>query len=472
MRELFSQDIAAEQRRLNDLLSASKDPALIEQRRRFFTSPLGAAAIAKAEASRRVLSTLPPPPKPTVDRHTATDLDPSPLLDSKSDDDDEETNDELTTFRPEEHGADDEETDDELTTFRPEDANDGPGEDEPTAFHEASAALAQSNPGAASPNRPRPESSEPPERPTIPPGPRERADAPEYESAIDPANITVRETPIRKHAHQPGSTQGFEDEATSYFDAEKRESRTLDSSDPHGSMTTVTSSLPTFGGEEEATHIFFSQDEGDGLVDLLGEPAPRSSGPLPPSAAGWEAPLPRARTTSEMRAKTSPEIRSAHRDASKSGGRKPLPLEPTAPKGRFAPSWPMKIGEIDRGATLELPSARRNERGPLLVLGIAMLALTMLGVVVKTEVGVKLGLRKPTDGAIEVRTVPPVDAAVRLDGIYRGRAPLRLEGVRAGERMLALEADGFITVARHVTVEGGGTASVNIALEPQPASAR
>jgi hypothetical protein len=81
------------------------------------------------------------------------------------------------------------------------------------------------------------------------------------------------------------------------------------------------------------------------------------------------------------------------------------------------------------------------------------------------------GLLTPSEGAIEIRTMPPLAAAVRLDGIYRGRAPLRLEGVRNGGRLVALEAEGYVSVARQVIVEGGGTTRVNIMLEPQPSAA-
>ena len=56
----FTQDMAEEQERVNSLLRASQDPRVIEDRRRFFASPAGAAALAKAEVARR-MSTQPPP---------------------------------------------------------------------------------------------------------------------------------------------------------------------------------------------------------------------------------------------------------------------------------------------------------------------------------------------------------------------------------------------------------------------------
>jgi hypothetical protein len=88
------------------------------------------------------------------------------------------------------------------------------------------------------------------------------------------------------------------------------------------------------------------------------------------------------------------------------------------------------------------------------------------GLVTKTPVGVKLGLRKPSVASIEVRTVPAVGAAVTLDGIYRGRAPLRLEGVHSGQRVIAVEAEGYRGAARQLSLTGGQRAQLLIPLEP------
>jgi hypothetical protein len=202
--------------------------------------------------------------------------------------------------------------------------------------------------------------------------------------------------------------------------------------------------------------------------------------PRPPGAQGAALPE-RRRTPSEVRAKQpanlldKPLSAPSQRGATQSGGHKPYPLEAPPPASAAASNpprlWPARIQTLERGPTLELNMLRRGDRGPLLFIGLAMLVATLIGLIVKTPLGIAIGIRKPTEGAIEVRTVPPVAAAVRLDGIYRGRAPLRLEGVRSGDRMLALEADGYVTVARRVTVEGGNTASVNIALEAQPSAA-
>jgi serine/threonine-protein kinase len=63
----FADEIKAEQDALNVLLEASRRPGIIEERRRFFTSPAGAAAIAKAEVIRRMNNT-PSASNSTVDR--------------------------------------------------------------------------------------------------------------------------------------------------------------------------------------------------------------------------------------------------------------------------------------------------------------------------------------------------------------------------------------------------------------------
>ncbi|HTU58792.1 MAG TPA: serine/threonine-protein kinase, partial [Polyangiales bacterium] len=66
MQSLFETDKQTEQAKLNTLLSASQDATVMELRRRFFHSPLGAAAIARAEATRKHASTRPPPPAPAA----------------------------------------------------------------------------------------------------------------------------------------------------------------------------------------------------------------------------------------------------------------------------------------------------------------------------------------------------------------------------------------------------------------------
>jgi hypothetical protein len=107
-------------------------------------------------------------------------------------------------------------------------------------------------------------------------------------------------------------------------------------------------------------------------------------------------------------------------------------------------------------------------RAPMFWIAGALIAVTLAGVLLKTPVGIALGLRKPPDGVIEVRTLPELPAAVRLDGIYRGRAPLRLENVPSGDRVLTLEADGYQPVTRRIALEGGGIVRENVSLNPVP----
>jgi len=472
MRELFAQDIVAEQRRLNDLMAASQNPALMEERRRFFASPLAASAIAKAETARRMVSTMPPPPRPAANgangangakaaqadptqhtkRDTPTDIDPISIAVT-----DDMTEDELTTFRPEAKpkksrlkppavpkvpapapagratAPSDEE---ELTTFLP-DARTLAGSRKPLEPQPA----AQLDMQAASDELTKMSLSSDDELTTFRP-PNSAA----LEAAVAASRTSGNEAPAK--APTLAAVQNFEDEATSYFDVQQRTS-TLRGQAPTAVLN------PNFGAEEEATHIFFSQEDGLGLPDL----------PKPASAAGPQRPLLQPKPRS--RSGTDPQLAAAEPAPAGKAAAAPAPPPPTPPRQ----PW-LNAGAgygVERGPTLELVAAQRSERGPLLWLGLAMLVLTVVGLIVKTPLGITLGMRKPTDGAIEVRTVPPVAAAVKLDGIYRGRAPLRLEGVRSGDRMLALEVEGYVTVVRHVVVEGGGTASLHITLERQAA---
>jgi serine/threonine protein kinase len=433
MRELFAQDMVAEQRRLNELLAASQNAELLEERRRFFASPLGAAAIAKAETARRMVSTLPPPPKVNVaasrvpDRNTPTQVDPvSTHLTA-----DEVTENELTTFRPEAKLGKRKLAEPAASLAEQPAGSALSEEDEPTTFRPEAPTAARTPEGELSTLRPNGLGGDDELTTFRPVAGAADADLPVSPAAMDKqAERDDRPTPS-------ADANTFEDEATSYFDVQQRASTVR-------GRAPATPPKPKFGFEEEATQIFFSQEEGIDLPDL-------------PSPANLRTPA--------------PPVGAAVRSRTPSG------IHPQQPASKLAssvatsalPRQPWPGAGVERGPTLELVAARRSERGPLLWLGLAMLVLTLIGLIVKTPLGITLGMRAPTEGAIEVRTVPPVAAAVKLDGIYRGRAPLRLEGVRTGDRMLALEADGYVTVARHVIVEGGGTASININLERQPA---
>lgn len=89
----FADEIKAEQDSLNALLEASRLPGIIDERRHFFTSPAGAAAIAKAEVIRR-MSSAPSPSNAATD-HDEGRLPAPPLPSDNSMTDLQEVDDEI-----------------------------------------------------------------------------------------------------------------------------------------------------------------------------------------------------------------------------------------------------------------------------------------------------------------------------------------------------------------------------------------
>jgi serine/threonine protein kinase len=437
MHELFEPDMKAEQRRQNDLIAASHDQKLMEERRRFFATPLGAAAIAKAEAARKLASTRPPPPM-------AESLKPPPVkapavLQSQAAPA-EASDDELTTYqaeaRPHRHSEpdhdamtraatfeellkdttadpaqvsdsiepdpdddddEDEDEDDALTTFRPENGD--------ATVIDATGALADN----ATTLRP----SSPPDASAM------------MKPASDPAP---------------------EDEATAYFDRDAKSAPK-----PHPLDAAIAAQAGQF--EDEATHIFFSSEEGIGLPDV---PDDEQTTIAPPTPLRVQAPTGQA---------GGPRARAPQASALGTGQHRPLP--PMAARAAAPATWSDRSHARSETLLLETPP---TPRAPMFWIAGALLAVTLAGVVLKTPVGIALGLRKPPDGVIEVRTLPELPAAVRLDGIYRGRAPLRLENVPSGDRVLTLEADGYQSVTRRISLEGGGVVRENVSLQPQPAA--
>ena len=117
---------------------------------------------------------------------------------------------------------------------------------------------------------------------------------------------------------------------------------------------------------------------------------------------------------------------------------------------------------------LQRKNTQRSERlaNTMLIVGVFLLSLSLVGLVLRTPLGEKLGLRQSRHGTIEVRTVPPVNAAVKLDQVYRGQAPLRLDRVPLGGHRIVVEATGYTSAARDVAItQGGSTTIVEIALE-------
>ena len=103
-----------------------------------------------------------------------------------------------------------------------------------------------------------------------------------------------------------------------------------------------------------------------------------------------------------------------------------------------------------------------KRRGPVIIGAIfgvlALAAIAVIGFLV---------LNRPQVGVIEVRTSPPdASANVLVDGTVRGRAPLRLENVAAGDHEIILQADGYASASRTVSVQANGSAQLEVALTP------
>jgi hypothetical protein len=567
MRELFKDDIVAEQRRLNELMAASQDAELMERRRRFLASPMGAAAVAKAEAARKLASARPPPPVPSrppppmplparsaAQSAFATPSAPpaatggAPAATRREAEDGNE--DALTTYRdpvarapsasrasafgaasggkhqpappdapPEIEQSDNDEatrarlsskpvpgdgltaaaTYDEL--IRGADASPDP-EAERTSFYDESSAA------TTPPKRERKQSHSEEEltsfyaeptvderagleleedddeqeeedaQPSGAAGSGEEAQTirPELKAPAPLDRITLRAPdPAQAPAADAAVAAAYEEEPTSYLSRERPLNPALE-------LVAAGQGAGPF--DEENTHIFFSTESGIGLPDVPQEELSSAPAPAPLRVPPAVGPATLTGTSSPAGAQPAPlggAVRARARVAQKllrlpaaSATGRHLPLT-AAQAGQHASASPLQAASskaaLPEGDPFRPPARAGVQRAPLLWMAGALLLVLVTGVLVKTPLGVQLGLRKPPDGVIEIRTAPEVAAAVRLDGIYRGRAPLRLEGVPAGNRVLALEADGYSPVSRLITLDGGATVRENIHLNPLPKAA-
>ncbi|MDD1720122.1 MAG: PEGA domain-containing protein [Methanoregulaceae archaeon] len=66
-------------------------------------------------------------------------------------------------------------------------------------------------------------------------------------------------------------------------------------------------------------------------------------------------------------------------------------------------------------------------------------------------------------GALAVNSSPP-GAGVFLDGKPGGNTPVRLEGILAGNHTVVMEKDGYMGAELPVTVQGGSTTEITVAL--------
>jgi serine/threonine protein kinase len=139
----FGTEMKREQERLNLLLEASRRPGIIEERRKFFTSPAGAAAIAKAEVMRR-MSGAPKTGDTPVDSEEGQPVAPTPLADKPAAElrevdeeieelDDFEVIDESTPVRPLNLTA----INEEPTPYNDKEKNNDVFEDDPTFFFQS-----------------------------------------------------------------------------------------------------------------------------------------------------------------------------------------------------------------------------------------------------------------------------------------------------------------------------------------------
>jgi serine/threonine protein kinase len=523
MQSLFETDRQSEQVKLNTLLKASQDGNLMEQRRRFFHSPMGAGAIARAEATRKHASARPPPLAPPAPAAGITSASQKSSTESLTGSHISERKARAPLPAPASTANAQQIQDDALTTYRapaPQSVSMSKPAME-TPFPPAPPALETPRPGAfargalatseagyndlirrsgedeAEPTMYRPEpsvrsavaaqSGEPRAsnehsdagritQPSIDPGFQELQNEPtvfelapdEYSEplsaeadkpAVQPAATAARGADAATAA--PPATAAnvaakpsdpaaadFDSEATSY----------LIPGQPSAARALFEPAATPQTYDDEATHIFFSADGSEiGLPDVPDDSLTTVSPPTP-----LRVPLPAA-APAAVSGKLTPPRPSGRQPT---GGHAPVPFALASPTNKLTATEPTQPRLSNRAPTLVLSSLPPAARTSLYwVLGVA-LAVLLTGLILKTPLGITLGLRKPPIGVVIVSTTPVVPATIKLDGIYRGRAPTTLDGIPAGSRVLAITADGYEPVTRTITVEGGETRTESITLLP------
>lgn len=510
----FQADMVEEQKRITELLTASKDPAILEERKRYFGTAAGAAALAKAEVARR-MSTMPPavmtgastpapadgtrkvtvtPSLPRIAQAAAPRISPTPPAPAKAVEKSRAATatfeDEPTSFLNAEHApvpqrasAHEVVFEDEPTNFLDADklmqpVDDALEADEATAFFDgaehakiAEAALAQPQP---QPQPQRQQQPKPKAKSTLL-GMAVPMKTPPLPAGALPKPLPPPPAALGGHGHED-EDDGVDEEAnaekTEFLGGDLLSSMVV--SDKAPAQAAAPAGDSGGFGDEDATHIFFNKEDGVGLSELMAdEPGkPAASGiqsvPAQPGSR-MNAPIvspqlmaPQAEAAPQAQATPAPRART-------STGRRPVAAaaahgQATRNTGSF--SQPQARARSNTMQMRARPSADRLST-VLLLIGVALLTLAVAGLVIKTPLGVRLGLRTPDVGAIEIRTSPVQDATVKLDGVYRGRAPLRMDGVRSGIRTLELEAPGYVKVTRQLQLSAGTTAMIEIALPPK-----
>jgi hypothetical protein len=225
--------------------------------------------------------------------------------------------------------------------------------------------------------------------------------------------------------------------------------------------------LPSAGGfgDEEATEIFFNKDDGVGIAELMADDDANMGPGAAPAAfvPRMSAPIISPQLLEPAQGMAAAPPPTAAPAAAKSAAGRP----------RAATPVPGKMGARARSRTVEMRAQPRADplSTVLLVIGVVTLTLAVAGLMIKTPLGITLGLRAADTGSMEVRSAPVTDAIVTLDGVVRGKAPLRMDGVRAGTRLLELEATGYEKMSREVQLGGGTTTMLDVVMTPLPATA-
>jgi len=426
MEASFAREMAQERRTISELLEASNRPGMIEERRRYFSSAIGAAAAARAQITDKL--SRPPPARtsmaPAGEQRSAG----PPVLPARR----------------------------------------VPGKGSPTLL------------GVGI--RPTPAASD---RELD-----ELLDGPTVNAPFEPDRASTKPPGGRGQWAKPptagSASESGDDEATGFYDASAGAVKPLGTSLPAPARTPAVSSPPSpaaaappatdfysgGGFDEGATQIFFNKDEDIGISELMEEDiAQQSLNPKPlavhhpgqarvappparrsvPPVGAPPAPMPPARSLPPV-SQPAPVV-----------SRKPTP-QPfrQAPPAERAPT---PVPSANAGAdaprrthTMRMQAVQpvAKDRNLLVWAGAGlMFAAIALGAVVWA--------RNPGVGAIEVRTVP-AHAKVVLDGVHRGEAPLRLDGVHAGTRRMEIRAEGYESVLREIELQKGATALLDIVL--------
>ena len=433
MHELFGHEIIAERSSVTRLLAASADPLILRERRHFFASPGGAVARARAEVERKITGehVVARATGPVVPKAAPVPQEARAALGAAGGTAAQGFEDEPTAF------YDGEKTAAAPITYDPQRgavrsepapaaarAASAAFEDEPTAFYDGEKTTAAVTGGAAA------------------------------------------SVPLRSGAASGVPEGAFADEPTQYLtDRDVVEDVAIGRAAP---ASRGGGGTDTGGFDEEATTIFFNKEEGVGLQEMLDEindvePAAPLNRPIVAPELGLHP-------TSSIPPHGGPVYSYAPPAAAVPNvGGAAAARAPSQQPGRSqrAPAASASARPMHAYGLEPQPRARAKSLGGLWVgLGVLFLLLTIVAMVLATPVGIALGVRKAPLGAVELRTQPNAPARVKLDDVYRGIAPLRMEGVRVGPRRLAIEADGYLPVAKEVDVQPGATAMIEVALVP------